>query len=111
MRQVAPAPAGQGRLGQGDVHHVGGQQGVGGRAAEVKGGDFRQIPDDAFGVQKTEGQFLFPAREAHQHLERLSGQADLQRLLHGHPVGEFGNLAPKIPANGKFLDGFSHGRK
>ncbi len=83
---MPPAPAGQGRLGQGHVHHVGGQQRVGGGAAEVQGDDLGEALHDAFGEQKTQGQFLFQPRQAHQHLEGLALETNLQRLLHHHQI-------------------------
>ena len=105
---MAAAPPGQGRLGQHHVHHVGGQHRVGAGAAEVNGDDLGQVPDDAFGIQKPQGQFLLPARQAHQDLKRLAPQADLQGFLHDHHVCGFFYLALPVAPHGEFFDGISH---
>ena len=107
--QVAAAPPGQGRLGQHHVHHVGGQHGVGAGAAEVNGDDLGQVPDDALGIQKPQGQFLLPPRQAHQDLKRLAPQADLQGFLDNHHVGGFFYRALPVAPDGEFFDGISHG--
>ena len=105
---MAAAPPGQGRLRQLDVHHVGGQQRVGAGAAEVHRDDLGEVPDDAFGIEKPQGQFLLPARQAHEHLERLAAQADLQGLFHDHHVCGFFYPALPVAPHGEFFDGFSH---
>jgi hypothetical protein len=70
--------------------------------------DLGQVPDDAFGIEKPQGQFLLPARQAHEHLERLAAQADLQGLFHDYhvPGGFHPALAPA--PHGEFFDGISH---
>ncbi len=105
---MAPAPPGQGRLGQHHVHHVGGQQRVGAGAAEVNGDDLGQVPDDAFGIQKPQGQFLLPPRQAHQDLKRLAPQTDFQGFFHHHHVCGFFYPALPVAPDGEFFDGISH---
>ena len=105
---MPPAPAGQGRLGEGHVHHVGGQQRVGAGAAEVHGDDLGEALHDAFGEQETQGQFLFQPRQAHQHLERLALETNLQRLLHHHQIVGIFRPALQIAPDGEFCGRFSH---
>ena len=107
---MAAAPPGQGRLRQLDVHHVGGQHGVGAGAAEVDGDDLGEVLDDAFGIEEAQGQFLFPARQAHQDLKRLAAQTDLQGFFHHHHVFGFFYLALPVAPHGEFFDGISHGK-
>ncbi len=107
---MAAAPPGQGRLRQADVHHVGGQHRVGAGAAEVDGDDLGQVPDDAFGIEKPQGQFLLPARQAHQHLKRFASQANLQGFFHDHHVLGGFYLALPVAPDGEFFDGLSHGQ-
>jgi hypothetical protein len=71
--------------------------------------DLGQVPDDALGIQKPQGQFLLPPRQAHQDLKRLAPQPDLQGFLNDHHVFGFFYRALPVASDGKFFDGISHG--
>ena len=104
-----PAAAARERgFGEHHVHHVGGEQGIGGGTAEMNGDDFGQVPDDALGEEESQGQFFFQAREAHEHLEGLTPQPDFQGLLHHHPVRGLLNVTLPVTPDGEFAKGFSH---
>jgi hypothetical protein len=74
----------------------------------VNGDDLGQVPDEALGIQKPQGQFLLPPRQAHQDLKRLAPQPDLQGLLNDHHVcGFFYPVLPVAP-DGELFGGINH---
>ena len=68
----------------------------------MHGDDLAQVPDDPLGIKKAQGQFLFPAGQTHQHLERLAMQADFQGFFHGYLARRRGQPPYLISPDGKF---------
>jgi hypothetical protein len=108
---MAAAPASQGRRCQTDIHHVGGQQGVGGSAAEMDGNNLIKVSDDTFSIKEAQSQLLFPAWQAHEHLKRLAREADFQRLLHRHLIMPGFGLTMAPAPYWKCCDRFGHNQR